>query len=400
MRFAKNRARVSQSFREGQLTVGFVPTIDCAPLAVAQELGLFRAQGLEVQLRREVGWASVREKLLHEEIDAAVAHASMLFSIYFGLGGVRRPCLTGLMMGHHGSAITLARSWWDLGARDARSLAALARSRDTGRKLTLGVVLEFSVQHFLLAEWLQRGGLTPDTDVRLAIVPSALMHESLRAGHIDGYCVAEPWNSAAALAGSGVVLESTGVLSPGHPDKALVVMQEFADTRGEEHERLLAALIEASRFCAAPENCAELAAILSRPAYLDVPVAVLLNGLAGPFETGAGARSFPELIRFDTDSAGRPDRQHGRWILDHLTRLGTEAQRAHLRSEAIRRIFREDIFHQAFSRVRRLTPPSDFETSRRGDVDVEVSSAPISRARNNPFNQSCRPASACGPALV
>lgn len=352
MRFARNRAFDRRQSGDGRLTVGFVPTIDCATLVVAQELGLFRAQGLEVTLSREVGWATVREKLLHEELDAAVAHASLLFSIYFGLGGVRRPCLTGLMLGHHGSAITISRACWTLGARDPLSLAELVRKETGRRRFTFGVVLEYSAQHFLLAEWLSRGGIRPGIDVDLVVVPSALVHRSLRAGHLDGYCVAEPWNSSAALAGDGVVLASSAEICPGHPDKALVVMQDLADRRVDEHERLLAALIEAGEYCAAPENRDELIHLLARPAWLGVEVEILRNAMVGPFKTGAETRSAEDLIRFDVAASGAPSRAQGRWVLDSMLRLATEEHRGQLRPESIRRVFREEVHAAALRRAR------------------------------------------------
>jgi ABC-type nitrate/sulfonate/bicarbonate transport system substrate-binding protein len=318
--------------------------MDCATLAVAQEMGLFRRHGLEVRLSREVGWASVREKLLHGELEGAVAHACLLFSIYFGLGCVRRPCLTGLMLGHHGSAITVSRDLWQRGVRDARTLGEMVRGERGGRPVTFGMVLEFSVQHLVLDDWLRGGGMVPGTDVRLTVIPSGLIHQSLAAGHIDGYCVGEPWNSAAALAGDGVVVAATGGVSPGHPDKALVVLQEC----------LLAALLEASRFCAAPANRRELARMLSAPAYLGAPEAVLWNGLGGDFETGAGRWDGGDLIRFDAATAGAPDRAHGRWVLDGIRRLADDPRRALLRPEAIRRVFREDLFHAAARRLQDL----------------------------------------------
>src|SRR6476469_7881090 len=55
------------------LRLGFVPLIDCAPLVMAHELGLFSKYGLNVTLQRQLGWATVRDKLIHGELDAAHA---------------------------------------------------------------------------------------------------------------------------------------------------------------------------------------------------------------------------------------------------------------------------------------------------------------------------------------
>jgi len=73
VRFAKPKPKVRNLPRRTWLNVGFATTIDCAILIAAQELGLFRQHGLDVRLSREVGWATIREKLLHEELDAAAA---------------------------------------------------------------------------------------------------------------------------------------------------------------------------------------------------------------------------------------------------------------------------------------------------------------------------------------
>src|SRR6266513_2229453 len=59
------------------LRLGFVPLTDCAPLVMAAELGLFRKYGLEVVLSRELGWATIRDKVIHGELDAAHALAAL-----------------------------------------------------------------------------------------------------------------------------------------------------------------------------------------------------------------------------------------------------------------------------------------------------------------------------------
>lgn len=352
MRFAKRKnVQVRHPAVRGALNVGFVPTIDCALLVAAQELGLYRKHGLDVRLSREVGWATIREKLLHEELDAAGAHASMLFSIYCGIGVVRRACLTGLMLGLNGSAITLSNELWDLGVRDAASLGRLARETRGQRTLTFGVVLGLSSQNYNLREWLRSGGLDPEKDVRIAVVPSALVHDSFREGYLDGYCVAEPWNSAAVFNGSGWVAATSSEVAAGHPEKVLLVLQEFAEKREEEHLRLIAALIEASKFCDLPANRPELARMLAASRHFDVPEEHLTNSLVGPFFDGRARRQMPDFVRYDAFKAGAPNRAMGRWVFDLVRTLGPAADLPALRSDVIAKVFREDIFNQALALV-------------------------------------------------
>ena len=108
--------------RSKLLRVGFVPLSDCAPIVMAHELGFFAKYRLEVKLKREIGWASIRDKIIYGELDAAHALATMPFAASLGLGSVRCECVTGLVLNLHGNAITLSNELWKLGVRDAQSL--------------------------------------------------------------------------------------------------------------------------------------------------------------------------------------------------------------------------------------------------------------------------------------
>src|SRR4029077_20609990 len=97
-------------------------------------------------------------------------------------------------------------------------------------------------------------GIIPGVEIRLVTIPPAQMFPTLTLGYIDGYCVSEPWNSIAVQAGVGVCVATSADLAPFHPEKVLMVRQSFAAGRPEEHERLLAASLEACAFCAQPAN--------------------------------------------------------------------------------------------------------------------------------------------------
>src|SRR6187402_345022 len=107
--------------------VGYLALTDAAPFAVADHLGLFGKYGLHVELKREIGWATIREKIIYGELEAAHALAPMLWATQLGLGCSASEVLTGLVLNLNGNAITLSRALWDAGARDAASLRAYAR---------------------------------------------------------------------------------------------------------------------------------------------------------------------------------------------------------------------------------------------------------------------------------
>jgi ABC-type nitrate/sulfonate/bicarbonate transport system substrate-binding protein len=75
---------------------------------MAHELGLFAAHGVEVELRREIGWATVRDKVLYVQLDAAHAPAGLVVAASCGINSVAAECLTALVLILQGNVITLS----------------------------------------------------------------------------------------------------------------------------------------------------------------------------------------------------------------------------------------------------------------------------------------------------
>jgi ABC-type nitrate/sulfonate/bicarbonate transport system substrate-binding protein len=314
------------------LRLGFVPLCDCAPLVMAQELGLFEKHGLKVHLSREPGWATVRDKIIYRELDAAHALAPMVFAASLGLGSVQTACVSGLVLSLNGNAITLAQSLHDACARKGETLKDYVRQRR--EPLILGIPFLYSSHHFLLRAWLRSQGLTLDHEVQLVVVPPPQMPSNLKAGHLDGYCVGAPWNSVAKLGGFGWRAASSRDISPQHPEKVLMVRREFAELRAEEHERLIAALVEACLFCDAPRNRERIIETLGEPQYINAPAAALREGCE--FTLGHG------------DAAGHaPSAEKATWVLSNLSESGLLPGPALLRKDAVSKIFRPDIFQKA-----------------------------------------------------
>lgn len=350
------------------LRLGFVPLTDCAPLVMARELGWFRKYGVNVTLSRELGWATIRDKIIYRELDAAHAVAGMPFAATLGLGSIRCDCLAALVLNLHGNAITLSNDLWRRGVRDGASLRGeIVRSRSE-RMLTFGVVYPFSSHNFLLRSWLAASGINPEGDVRLVVVPPPQMVANLKAGHLDGFCAGEPWNSVAVQSRAGWCVATSAELDPGHPEKVLMVRREFAEKRAPEHLALVAALLEACKFCADPENHDEIVATLSRPEYIGVSAALLRGGFDGEFDFGHGRlRTVKDFNVFYHTDANEPSSDKAAWVLQHLRDRGLCREPAALNFALGRSVFRADIFEQA---VR-------FRGSGRRHFQVQTQSQPV-----------------------
>lgn len=343
----KSRAFSIPSHRNA-LNIGFVPMTDCAPLIVAHELGFFKDAGLDVNLSREAGWASVRERMLHGELDASHAHASMVYTMSCGLGSQREPCATGLVMAHNGSAISFSNELWELGVRDARSMKRVIDSGKAKRKFRFAVVLKFSTQNYLLRKWLRQGGIDPDVDVEMVVVPPPQVFTCLIQGHIDGYCAGEPWSSIGLIKGVCWCAALTSEVDEMHPEKVLLVGADFETQRHEEHVAMIGALIRAAEYCDKSYNRGELANVLSGRRYINVSEAALLNALQGPFQLGMGMQSSSlDAIVFRRNNASAPTEAKARWVLGEINRNHLTKTPLELSSEQILSFFRMDIYDEA-----------------------------------------------------
>ncbi len=335
------------------LRLGFLALTDAAPLIAAQELGLFAQHGLRVQLSREVGWATIRDKIVFGELDAAHALAPMLWATQLGLGCAPADVCTGLVLNLHGNALTLSNRLWTAGARDAGTLRDEALRRRGENKLTFGVVFPFSTHHLLLRQWLQAARLDPERDVRIAIVPPAQMFRNLAAGTLDGYCVGEPWNTLAVQQGAGWCPAWSAALSPGQVEKVLMVRAAFARRRAPEHGALIAALAAAAAWCDEPHHRQPLTDMLASPLYLNLPAKVIAPALLGRFACGHGrVEEVPDFHIFSRGEASAPTASRAAALQSDLVSAGLLPVK--LATPALaRRLFREDLHRAA---VRAATP--------------------------------------------
>ncbi len=187
------------------LRVGFMPLVDCALVVLAKDEGFAEAEGLNLELVREVSWSNLRDKLNVRLFDAATCSAPRHRR---DAGRRRRPRADGgaaraqsRRRGDHGHAAPLRGTRpprrWRHGRTtvSARALAALvARRKASGLPpLTLAAVFGFSSHTYLICEWLAKAGLALGTDIRFEVVPPPQTVEALRSGRVDGFCAGAPW---------------------------------------------------------------------------------------------------------------------------------------------------------------------------------------------------------------
>jgi ABC-type nitrate/sulfonate/bicarbonate transport system substrate-binding protein len=307
----------------GTFRLGYVPLIDAAPLLVAEALGLFTKRGLTVRLSAELGWGTIREKMVYGELDVAQAPGPLLFSILLGTDSRACGVSTDFVLNLQGNGITLSRRFWDRGVRDPHTFQAMVRGA-APHKPAFAVVARFSSHHFLLRKWLRSAGLDPDRDVRIVVLPPPLVAEHMKERQIDGFCAGEPWNSVAALSGEGWVIATSACLAPRHPEKVLLARNEVIHRQPEGYVAFRGAVSEACRFCDQAENRRTVADILEEVRIFPVAKEILMNSLVGPFHTGvADLTAKGPFLVFHQGGANEATRERAAWCLEAVSEAGT-----------------------------------------------------------------------------
>ena len=88
-----------------KMRIGFIPLADASALIVAVDKGFCAAEGIEVELVREISWANVRDKFNIGIFDAAHMLAPMAVASSLGIGHVKVPVVSAFGLGVNGNAI-------------------------------------------------------------------------------------------------------------------------------------------------------------------------------------------------------------------------------------------------------------------------------------------------------
>ena len=238
--------------------------------------------------------------------------------------------------------------------------------RNKGEPLpVLGMTYPFSSHNYELRYWLAAGGIHPDHDVKLVVVPPPMTSDALSAGVIDGFCVGAPWNMVAVERGVGRIVAVKEDIWPSSPEKVIGTRPEWAAQNPETLSRLIVALDRAAAWCDAFENRRELAMVLAEPRYLDVPFDIVHRVLLGQFMTDpAGTeRTVPEYFTFHRHGANFPWISQAQWIFSQMVRWGQAAYSLETCEQAAS-AFRPDLYRNA------LGPRSDIPSD---DLRIEGS---------------------------
>jgi two-component system, oxyanion-binding sensor len=347
-----------------KLRIGFIPLADAAALIVAVDKGFTAQEGLDVDLVREVSWSNVRDKLNIGLFDAAHLIAPVAIASSLGLGHVKVPIIAAFGLGVNGNAITVSPALYaaifDAADGDvldpmvsAQALARVvaARKRRGQDPLTFGMTFPFSTHNYHLRFWMAAGGVDPDEDVRMVVLPPPYMVESLANGHVDGFCVGAPWNSVAVDLGIGVILHFVSDILARATEKLLAVRGLWAEENPQTLLRLVRAHQRAADFIEGVANRNDVAEILAAPNRIGVAAEVIRRTLDGRLKVApdGSVRTSDRYLLVGRQGAARPDPRQAAWLYAQMVRWGQAPLSAELLLAA-KAVVRPDLYDEASER--------------------------------------------------
>ena len=358
-----------------RMRIGFIPLADATALLVAVDKGFTEAEGIDVELVREVSWSNVRDKLNIGLFDAAHLLAPVAIASSLGLGHVKVPIVTAFVLGLNGNAITVSPALHAAIAEradgditdpmvSARALARVVADRKAGGEepLTFGMTFPYSTHNYHLRFWMAAAGVDPDQDVRLIVLPPPYMVESLASKHVDGFCVGAPWNSIAVDLGIGHILHFVSEILQRAAEKVLAVRARWAEDNPDVFRRLVRAHGRAAAFVEDVNNRDEVARILSAPERIGVAPEVIRRTLDGRLKVSPdGAyRSSDRYLMVGRAGAARPDPVQAAWLYAQMVRWGQALLSSENLAAAVP-TFRPDLYDEIIGGDESLSPaePAD-----------------------------------------
>ena len=249
------RADTEKYFDE-TVKIGYLPITDANALLIAHQIGLFKEEGLKSDkptLMR--GWSPLVEAFTAKKFN--VVHLLKPIPIWMKFAN-NIPVKIPACAHTNGSALVVGNH------KNVTSVKDLGGSN-------LAVPYWYSMHNIILQKLLKENGLTSviqdkeiplkPNEVNLQILPPPEMPLALVAKKIDGYIVAEPFNSFGELKANATVLRFTGDIWKNHPCCVVTMHEDVLNEQQEWSQKVINAIVKAELFIF--ENRVETAKILS-----------------------------------------------------------------------------------------------------------------------------------------
>ncbi|CAN7717308.1 CmpA/NrtA family ABC transporter substrate-binding protein [Rhizobium sp. LjRoot258] len=338
--------------------LGFIALTDSAPLIIAKEKGLFDKHGLpETDVAKQASWGATRDNLVlggaANGIDGAHILSPLPYLMQTGkVTQNNKPVPMAILarLNLDSQGISVAKEYAETGVQlDASKLkAAFEKKKAEGKEVKAAMTFPGGTHDLWIRYWLAAGGIDPSKDVSTIVVPPPQMVANMKVGNMDVFCVGEPWNEQLVNQGIGFTAATTGELWKGHPEKALGLRADWIEKNPNAAKALLMAVMEAQQWCESMDNKAEMADILGKRQWFNVPTKDVLGRLKGDINYGNGreVKATDLYMKFWKDGASYPFKSHDTWFMAENIRWGNLPASTDIKA-LVNQVNREDIWREA-----------------------------------------------------
>jgi nitrate/nitrite transport system substrate-binding protein len=278
--------------------LGFIALTDAAPLIVAKEKGLFEKHGLpDVDVAKQASWGATRDNLVlggaANGIDGAHILSPLPYLMHTGKvtqnnQPVRMALLARLNYDSQGISVAKEYAGTGVGLDASKLKAAFEKKKADGGEVKVAMTFPGGTHDLWVRYWLAAGGIDPDKDVSTIVVPPAQMVANMKVGNMDAFCVGEPWNEQLVNQDIGFTAATTGEIWFRHPEKVLGMRADWVDANPKAALAIMMATMEAQQWCDKMENKQEMAEIIGRRQWFNVPVPDIIGRIKGDINYGRG----------------------------------------------------------------------------------------------------------------
>ena len=338
--------------------LGYIALTDASPLIIAKEKGFYAKHGLpDVEVLKQASWGALRDNMVlgggSNGIDGAHILTPLPYLLTTGKvtqNNVPVPMAILARLNQDCQGISVSNEFKGTGVTlDAAKLkAAFEAKKAAGKEVKVAMTFPGGTHDLWLRYWLAAGGIDPDKDVSTIVVPPAQMVANMKVGNLDAFCVGEPWNEQLVNQDIGFTALTTGELWKRHPEKALGVRADWVEKNPIATKALLMGTIEAAQWCEKRENKQEMAEIIGRRQWFNVPVADIIGRIKGDINYGNGrvATGTDLYMKFWGQGASFPYKSHDAWFVTEDIRWGKFAPDTDVKA-LVDKVNRADLWREA-----------------------------------------------------
>ncbi len=351
--WAATAASASEAPETSEVNFGMIALTDCSPIVIAHEKGLFKKHGISSKVTKGANWAAIRDNLSSGSLQATHMLIGMPLASTMGLAGSpKKPMVIPWLLNRNGQAITLKTEWKGKVGADPKALKPFVdQAKKLGEPLTFAMTFPPGTHAMWTRYFLGAGGINPDKDITLIVVPPAQMVANMKIGKMDGFCVGEPWGARSIQDNIGYTAVTTQDLWRDHPEKVCAFTEEFAEKNPRTVKAILKALHEASVWLDQLENRPEQCDIVSKATYINCEAKTILGRLQGKLDYGDGrTKQDDHPMSFSVRNCNYPQPKYAKWFLSQFRRWGMVTGAPDYEGIA-QRVMRTDLYEEAMKEI-------------------------------------------------